>query len=488
MTIPHLLKKHGYTLAVGILVLLLCAKFFWSYFGYDVPLGYDVGMYRYLFLRHATGFPPFVLGDMQEWAKGHPLGLFFLTSILLKIGLPVDWLIGWMWNAMGVLLTLCLAWSVTQSSVFTKDSKQSKEVFLVTLLIGTFSLPLYDGFVAMYWKTYVSLLFVVLTFALIDRKSPWAVATGMFALATHNQTGLLFILSVALWWVLQIRNNWMNAAWRRTSFLILLGVILGILFYVPVYQETIGNHFQTLFQGSSDATPEGAFPDLLYYWKRYAIILTLGAVGFVYSLKQKHFSLWHASVLWAAVFVFGKLFFYKRFFLHLDFFLLPFAALAFRLFWYRWKHPAWRVLLILMLCIQSVYLVDMMKERRPVISAETFTAVQNLHSAVPAGSTVVGLENVTALWIRGWLPDHDVWAPGFFDQIGTKEEWDSFIFGTVDDQSSAMYHRNVPLYFFLPPEYVAVYQDAAVRLLQHPCLETVEGQSFLYHSLCTPEP
>lgn len=87
--------KSPQILLIVLGMIVLCAKYAWSVFAFPgVPFGYDAGIYRYLFLAHAQGFPPFILAPMAEWAQSHPLGLFFFSSIALKLGLPVDWLLG----------------------------------------------------------------------------------------------------------------------------------------------------------------------------------------------------------------------------------------------------------------------------------------------------------------------------------------------------------------------------------------------------------
>lgn len=102
----------------------------------DIPIGYDVGIYRYLFLRHGDAFPPFVLGDIEPWARGHPLGLFFFSTLLLKIGVPVDWLIGWVWNFMPVLLLTTLA---------LVRGKRDLTHIAAILLVGSLSIAFYDA-------------------------------------------------------------------------------------------------------------------------------------------------------------------------------------------------------------------------------------------------------------------------------------------------------------------------------------------------------
>src|SRR3989344_4303219 len=128
--------------AVG-LILLLLDKFLWPLFLYRIPLGFDVGIYRYLFLQHAEGFPPFIIAPMDVWALGHPLGLFFFSTLLMKLGVPVEWLLGWIWNLVPVVLAAVLAW-VT-------GKREGRAIGVLTLLMALLSIAYFDGFAMMYW-------------------------------------------------------------------------------------------------------------------------------------------------------------------------------------------------------------------------------------------------------------------------------------------------------------------------------------------------
>ena len=115
MDLARISRGKAALLSAGLLLLLLL-RYFQTYFQYDFPLGYDAGIYRYLFLKHGAAFPPFVLGDVAPWARGHPLGLFFFTTILMKLGVPADWLVGWIWNLVPVVLVCLPRRSSTGSS------------------------------------------------------------------------------------------------------------------------------------------------------------------------------------------------------------------------------------------------------------------------------------------------------------------------------------------------------------------------------------
>ena len=86
------IKQHAVVFVAVFIVVLLIAKFFYSLFVFDVPLGFDPGMYRYLFVKYAREFPPFSLPDLRPWAQEYPFGLFIITSYLIKAGIPMDYL------------------------------------------------------------------------------------------------------------------------------------------------------------------------------------------------------------------------------------------------------------------------------------------------------------------------------------------------------------------------------------------------------------
>src|SRR3989339_1438237 len=141
---------------VAVLLLLASAKFLYPVFAFDLPLGYDPGIYRYLFLKYAQVFPSFSIPDLQPWAQEYPYGLFLFAAPLLKLGVPVSWFLGWIWSAMAVALLALLAW------VFAR--REGMITGILILLTGTLSFAFYDGFAAMYWKTFFSLFFLPLPF------------------------------------------------------------------------------------------------------------------------------------------------------------------------------------------------------------------------------------------------------------------------------------------------------------------------------------
>lgn len=457
----------------GVFLLLLIAKFLLPLLMYDLPLGYDPGIYRYLFVRHADGFPPFVLGEMDAWARSHPLGLFIFSTLLLRAGLPVDWLVGWIWNVMAIVLVCVLA-CVTAK-------REGRAVGACVLLAGVLSVPYYDGFSAMYWKAYVSLLFVVLAFSLVERKSWWAVVPGMFAVVTHNQTGLLFALVIGTWWFLLGLQYRRHPQWWKATALGVVFLGVALLVYLPVWQEAVWTHVKTLFTLRGENVPAGAFPSRVFYLKMNGFLLLAGLVGFLHvHYSNRSVTLWSIAVLWSAVFVLFRLFFYRRFFLHLDFFLLPFAAHALVVAWRKYGNLLWRVILVGLVAGQAYLTYQAFLLRKPDIDSEMFNTVRSVeHVALPEDAFVITLENKSTTWLRGWLPQYRVAGPGLFSLPWPYEDWEVLLYGTHEQRKELLMRLDGPVYFLLTPLFYEYYGDLADEFVADACFRKLENAPLL---------
>jgi hypothetical protein len=460
MTSTSPLHRHPILAAAASgLILALLLKFFWHALLGEPPLGYDLGFYRYLFIKHAEGWPPFQIAKMDSWALDHPIGLFIFTSMLLKSGMPVDWLLGWIWNLMPVVLACVLA--------IVTDRRYGRVVGVLTLLMALLSQAYFDGFAAMYWKTFVSLLCVVLAFDAFERR-PWlGMIFAVLAIAIHHQTGLLFGLVFASWIALQI-------LWKRTSratvaTLLLIAILIlfgGLLFYAQQWQTVsrIFGEVMTL-RGASG----GNFPEVTAYLWTAPVLLALGLTGFVLSWQRERWTLWQLAVIWSAVFVFGRLIFYRRFFLQLDFFLLPFAALALRDLWRMFPATIIRTALVAAILVQVGLSFHHMTTRGPSTDWETIVTVERIERIVPEEAIVIGLENASSVILRGWLPQHRIGGPGLFAIDWKLELWEKFIGGTHDDRVYLLSSVPRPVYLFAPPSFRRIYADYADAFLSDPC-------------------
>lgn len=472
------LKNHRVIVAAGSLAALLLIKFLWPLFAYDIPLGYDPGLYRYLFLQYAESMKEFTLPELLPWASEHPPGLFVFAAPLIIAGLPVDALIGWMWNLFPVLLICVLALIITK--------REGQAVGVCVLLMGLLSQAYFDGFFAMYIKAYVSLLCTILSYYFAEKRSYWLVPTALAAVMIHQQTGLILILSLGVWWLLSLKSSWSNTKFRRMTYVLGLAGILACIWYLPQWERAIWSPLKSIILLRGDNAPAGAFPAATFYVRTMGVVLFLGLFGMVVSFKNERGSLWQISVLVCAVFIVFRLVFYRRFYLQLDFFLMPFAALALVWIWNTIATHWTRILLAGVIISQGVLGFKGMDLRKPRFGVYELNQISSLPEHIEPDATVIALENISGMWLRGWLPRHKVGAPGLFDFPNwTYEDWLMFVDGSSEDRRNLLEELEEPVYFLLSPAFTQFYKERASAVITDPCLQVVVDAPLL-RSICSP--
>lgn len=445
----------------GVFIALLLAKFLLPLFRFPIPLGYDPGIYRFLFLKYAASFP--LLPDLPRWAGEHPPGLFLLAAPFLRVGMPVEWLLGFLWNLFPVFLAIALSlcWS----------RKEGAAVGILVLLTALLSQAYYDGFVGMYWKTYAGLLFTVFTFAALEKKSFSAALFAFLALIIHHQTGLLLGLTIATWWLLSLRGTWRDRRVWMTGGLLALVALLSLLFYLPHWTAAVRDPFTSIYKLRGDLAPGGSFPDPVFYLRTSGILLALGAWGFLLSFKKERGTLWQLAVLWTLPFILLRLVFYRRFFLQCDFFLLPFAALAIRDLWTRVRSVPLQIALAVLILVQAAISLRVAWERIPAIDAASYGVIQEVAASIPSGDVpVIALDNAAAPWLLGELPEREVGGPGIFDLPGWKEEdWAKFLYGTQEERLPYLQMLPQGTLFVLTPLFEEYYGEHVKGFLADAC-------------------
>lgn len=469
---------------ICFLVVALAYKYLWSLFVFNQPMGYDVGFYRYLFIRHAEGFPPFFTVPLEPWARGHPLGLFFFSTILMRLGVPVDWLIGWIWNVFAIVFLCTFSWISAQ--------RYGKTIGVWTLVATVLSVSTFDGFAAMYMKTLVSLLWMILAFRALEQRSWLIVPYGILTVVTHHQTGLLFGLVIMSYFALPFipfTRSTSPLSFRSVSLrdlgIVLAGglivILLGALAYAPIWKDAILQHVPALL-GETEAA-SGSFPPATFYLHVEAILLFFGGLGFYVNVRKERWTVWQLSVLWSLLFVVMRLLFYRRFFLQLEFFLLPFSAIALDSLWRYWKDIRFRSALTIVLLVQMFAMQKAIARHGPLLDHETFAGIIQAVNALPADAFLLGLENVTPVMLRGWYPHQSVGGPGLFDAPWSENQWRTILLGEPDERIAILRSIPGPLYLVASAYFHAYYKERADVFLQDPCFQQVDD-SMYYHVVC----
>jgi hypothetical protein len=500
----------------------LFLKYFYTYFlFYGVPFGYDAGIYRFLFIREAAGLPPFFTPALPEWAKSHAPGLFFFSSLLLKLGMSPDLLIGWVWNLIPVGLVLTLAGVVRK-----KEGDLAGMFVLFCALVSTVQ---FAGFTMMYYKVFIALLTCTFSFYFFSKHSFWWVLFGMLTIAMHQQIGLIFVLATLSSILSQAFFSPKNQL-RRDLPLWILTCVLGGLWYVPTYQRSLFDilpqvldattllvagialavlfvfiallrflprldrrflwilpsalgvivllalpftseapEFFARYMLSRSGSVSGSFLSFTEYFYLSAPLLCFGVIGLVLSTKKYKGTPEQFAAFWCGIAVVSLFFFYRRFLLPLDFFLLPFAAYTCVTLWKNKMMGRLFVSFVLLaqggLMIAQVYAAD------PHVEREWLQAFSKLHESIPAGSTVVVMDSL-APWVLGYLPDAEVSGPGIFDSR-PYDEWEKFLLGSESDRTVFLTQYPLGTYFYASELFRAYYPPSVLSVLDHPCLESL---------------
>lgn len=464
--------------AGAALVLLLLLKFNYASVVYDVPFGYDPGIYRYLFIQYADALKSFSLPELAPWAQEYPRAFYLLVAPFMILGVPVDMFLGVLWNVVPVLLAVVLAYVTAKRS--------NIETGVAVLLLALISQAYFDGFYAMYMKVYVSLIFVVLTYHLANSLSYWFPVTALLAVLIHQQTGLVLTVALGCWWLLQAPARYKEKRFIMLSAAMSFAALVGVLLYVPQWERAIWSPLKSIFLLRGDNVAAGSFPEATFYLQTMLIVLVLGVAGFVASFKKERGSLWQLSVLISVIFVVFRLAFYKRFFLLLDFFLLPYAAAFLVSLWQMIRKSApLKLLLIIIMAAQCVVSIQAVLLRKPSVLETDITRILQVAAYLPDNASVIALENYSGTWLRGWVPYRTVGAPGLFDYPGwTYEQWAMFIDGSRAERRALLQSLKGEVYFFLTPQFTGIYGERTKPVLTDPCLERVTDLPLL-HSVCS---
>jgi hypothetical protein len=528
------LRKRRLPILIVILVVLFLGKCFWSLFLFpEVPFGYDAGIYRYLFVRFAQAFPPFIFVWMPGWSNEHPLGLFFFSTILLRAGVPVDWLIGWIWNLFPLMLSGILSWTVARS--------YGRNAGVSVLLLSLLSVAQYEGFLMMYWKVFVALLWCTLAFGAMERKSRLWPVFGMLAIATHQQIGLIFALSSASSIVIDAIHRPSVRKTVAASLLWILTCVLGLLWYLPNHTQAIDaivpqllrpavlvvllvavllclalvsaavflplrrrsvlrigvififvgvlvffeymSPLITLVQGAGSVP--GAFMSVTHYTRLSFPLIFLGVAGLLLLLRRAPASPWLWATAWSGLAVISLFFFYRRFLLPLDFFFLPGSALVLSSVWES-KDRVLRRMVIALLLVQAVLLLRHLSTIDPHVNPSILRDLPKLSTVVPQGSTVLVLDNM-APWVIGFLPDAVVSGPGIFEYPQPIDAWEKFLFGSHEDRIVFLQQYPLGTYLYATEVFRTFYPPEVQTLFADPCLEPTRLTG-LFRSVCGPQP
>lgn len=410
---------------VGFILLRLLPYFFWQ-----VPTGYDAGIYLYLFK---------IFPQIPQWQKsGFSPGLFWLNWPLTKLGIPPESLLIPLQIAAELFLFGCLYWVVKKLI--------DKKTALLAVFLLTISAIQFRAFWYFYVKNVFALGLMILALYFLSQKK--LVKTLLFSLLTaifHLPTFLMLVLTMVL-------SDLKIAG---------LTILLGGLAYLTNFQLAIKPYLLPLLTISKGSS--GSFYSLTISWLLTLLYLPLA----IYGLKKKsNLRPFLAGLIVCFVWVVMRLFFYNRFFITLNIFLIFWAAIGLKQLMekYRQHLDLFQFYFAAGIIFIAAFIF---KTGQPLINKQLFKEIKQFKAEENASLLTTG--KADAAWLMGWT-DYPViaWGYGGEDKYWDHQQWQK-IFDPVAVEEKIKLFKLLPqpVYVFLNETNLNFLTD----LQQPPCFE-----------------
>lgn len=400
-------------------IILLISIYFWiyrifPYFFLDIPLWYDPGLYRLFFLDYYNNLPNIDFWNLSGRVKeAYPPFLWFFSNILQIIWFKVDFLLSfWLW-----------IFSIISSLfIYLLLRKHSKQTAIVWIIIFLISIIQYQVFWWNYYKQIIWILFMLVSFYLLEKKKYVLLIPILISLFITNKPSLVFFLLT--FWIFKLLNFWLK--WNKDKkdiYVVILVGILSFIIYIPFFQVQIFPLIHPLLSTGLSSEKSWTFFTWLEFLKYNYLILLASILWFFYKIRNKDFDFifcWYLSWL---IWVWFRLFFYNRFYVFFDIFAIFLAAYFFWIL-YNKKRLIFFIIFWLFFFFQTNFYYNYVNlNNKPLIKQNEFEYIKKMDKILPNDSILMVTNKTYSPWLVGYT-NFDIIAPWLFDlNLWDKSEW-----------------------------------------------------------------
>ena len=460
-----------FTLAILFIIFLRFLPYLIN--GFDVPLGYDAGLYKYGIESDLDALDQWILnGGMEP-------GFLYLMKPLTSV-FSTDFILVWLLIAFSVILGVAIY-------LFSREYF-NKEVALVALIIFALSLVQIKVFAFMYYKNIIGLSLMLFSLYFLRRYESnkktlmlvlFIVLAGFLG-AVHRPTFYIFGLSYFFYAFL---SPWKDKKYdlKRMGISVLSGVIILIIsssFYIGEFWPAITSVLP--YVGKSFISPgesPGTFISFINYQLSVLPYLVLSLIGLFYLIKKRQASY---LVIWTLInlaIVYFQFFFFNRFIIHLDIALIILSAIGFALIFQDMsKRKLVSVLMIVLLVSAGFLAFKESVNAKPSINDEDLLLLKKIPEKVELDASIISISSQYSPFVLAYSERKTI-APGLFDEnIWTEEQWDEFWESSDENETKELLSSyNKPLYLF-----------SGMKEFNNPCFEEflVVNKSNLLKYVC----
>lgn len=443
----------------GIFILFLFL-YGYSYLNF-VPLGYDSGIYLYIF-KHFPNLPQWLL-------LGFSPGLFIVFYPVIFAGLnPESILI-----PVSVIGQIALFFSI----YFVSRKLLSEKIALITTFLFSTSLIQFRSFWSFYVKNSFSLaVLILLLYFLAKKKLYWSIILGVLLGLFHLPTFLIFFVVIFTLLVLDRRNI--------IFYLKVLSITLvfNAFYYFPVFSQTITPFLKPLATSiapyalatGSKTGGSGTFYELPISFLLTAFYLPFSFIGFYISRKREDLKPFLIGVISLLLMVITGFFFSRRYFIPLDLFFIFFAGIGLNFVMEKYKNQKDVFSFYFGVLILFIF-VFILKTGQPLITKDVFGEIKNFKETK---GYVLSTSKEDNAWLLGYTKLSLIaWAFGGEDKYWKEKEWQSFFQPIPTEKKLALLNRlPKPLYIFINDKQIVYLND----ITANPCLEQLTPHFYKY--------
>jgi hypothetical protein len=373
--------------------------------GNEIPLGYDPGMYKWIFVEYSKILWNLDFSVLPGWIRHEPL-LGTIMAILGKMWANFDrWLTWWIW-----IISL-IPWTL----IFVLLKKENKWMWVIWAWLYWTSIVGYQVFWRGYFKQVIAVNLMLLVLLFIQKKKVFRQSIlFLIIIILHKHTALYTWVILLGSWILEWYRS-KKFPWKQTIFRWLAGVI-WLAMYIPIWHQIMSEAIKATWTVISSQT-EGDFLSRFLYIRVAWLIVLLSIFGLIWKWKKKQFDEFN---IWYIVWVFWLLLSvvnYNRAIVFFDIFVVILAAYG---IWNLYKHitDKWEIkkfwifiFAIIALAVGFNYIVHINTNASPLISQEEFDSIKNIGNITEENAIIINSHRNYTPWIM-WRSQRNYINPG----------------------------------------------------------------------------
>ncbi|MEI6426366.1 MAG: hypothetical protein WCO66_03370 [Candidatus Absconditabacteria bacterium] len=432
-------RYHRAFLGLGLMFGMYRLRYF---VGYDIPLGYDPGMYKGIFVVWQHILSQGNLSLLPGWVRHEPL-LGVLMGALGNIGFSFDWLLTW---GIGILSLL------PGIIIFLLFRKQNLRIAILSAVFYWVSITQYEVFWRGYLKQIMGVSLMLGVLRAWEHKLPlWQGIFFFVIIILHKHTALYTGAILASMICIDMWKN-KHIPWKYIGIFILAG-ILGLVAYLPfwnnIFPEAI-KAAQTTFAGTGTG---GDFLTRFLYFKYQWLVVLCSLRGFWKTIRAHKRDVRTIGYIVGGIWLVLGLVNFNRTLVFWDIFVCIMAARGILeiLSSFGLKSKI-GVLGVFCLITGVGYILHITTTAQPLISPDEFTAIKTISTLTESNAIIMTTHKNYTPWMMG-RSQRDYINPGMADldtwNHATRiQRWASTNNQKCTMLESSYKHLNRPLYIW----------------------------------------